>query len=205
MIAYVIEAAKQSGIFNRIVVTTDSERIKTISQLYGADMVIDRPPELATDDAVVEDAIIHALGKLPKYDYILLLEPTSPLLIGRDILKAAKIILNKNADMVLSVCKASPDMVMIGRLGKDNSMYNFLPKDMRTCPRQKRPDYYYLNSAIYLGKYYIWAEKIDYYEKDTVAMIMHPEDSIHIDTEEDLIKVERLMERRKIFREFLNG
>lgn len=196
MIAYVIEAARQSGIFDKIVVTTDSDKIAATSEIYGAE-IIRRPPELSGDEAVVEDAMVHALNQLPKYDYVLLLEPTSPMVIGRDLLLAAKKIIESKADMVVSVCKATPEMVTVGKLGENDSMKGFLPKELRQLPRQKRPEYYYMNSTIYLGKWYIWAERKDYFDEDVVALIMHPDDSIHIDTYEDLYKVERAMERRK--------
>jgi CMP-N-acetylneuraminic acid synthetase len=196
LISYIINTAKDSGIFDTIVTTTDSEKIADVARMYGSQVIM-RPPELAKDDALVEDAMVHALSQLSKHDYVALLEPTSPLLIGRDILGAVKKLVEKKADMVLSICKATSDMVMIGRLGKNGSLKNFLPKDLRTCPRQKRPTYYYLNGAIYIGKWNIFARKKDFYEQDTIAFEMHPEDHIHIDTEVDWINVERALEKRK--------
>ena len=196
MIAYVIEAARQSGVFDKIVVTTDSDKIASVSEVYSAE-IIRRPSELSGDEAVVEDAMVHALNQLPKYDYVLLLEPTSPMIIGRDILLAAKKIIESGADMVVSVCKATPEIVTTGQLGENGSMRGFLPKELRQLPRQKRPEYYYLNSAIYLGKWFIWAGRKDYYDENVVALIMHPDDSVHIDTYEDLYKAERAMKRRK--------
>lgn len=196
LISYAINAAKDSGIFDTIVTSTDSDRIAGIAEVYGSE-VIKRPPALATDDSLVGDTMVHALRLLPKHDYVVLLEATSPLLIGRDLLSAATKLVSEKADMVLSVCKATPDMVMIGKLGKNGSMKNFIPKDLRTCPRQKRPDYYYLNGAIYMGKWDIFAKNRDFYEQNTIAYEMHPEDHIHVDTEVDWINVERAIERRK--------
>ena len=204
MIAYVIEAAKSSGVFDKIVVTTDSEKIKSVAEVYGAE-VIDRPSELAQDDSLVEDAVVHALQQTDRYDYILLLGGNCPLVIGRDILLASKKLLKTNADMVISVCKANPGAATVGRLGENDSMRNFIPKDVRICPRQQRPAYYYLNGTIYMGKWDIFAEKKDYYEQNTVAFIMHPEDSIDVDTEEDLIKVKGLLKRRRWAEGVFNG
>lgn len=196
LIEYVIDAAKSSGIFEQIAVTTDSDRIVDICPI----LCINRPSELATDDALVADAIQHALTQLPETDYVLLLEPTSPMLGGGDILRAAKYLLNEKADMVISVEPANPDWLTTGRLGKDNSLRDFLPKDLRTAPRQNRPKYYCLNSAIYMGKWKIFKNKLDYYEQDTKAFIMMKDSSIHIDTEEDWIKASRELKRRADWR-----
>ena len=188
LISYCIQAAKDSGIFDRIVVTTDSEKIKAAVDVD----VIDRPSELAKDDSLVQDAVAHALTE--EYDYVLLLEPTSPLVVGSDILKAAKELITKNADMIISVCRASPDVATIGRLGKNLSMKGFLPKEVRTCPRQQRPEYYYLNSAIYMGKWSIFKEKKDYYEQNTIAYVM--DNGVHIDDMGDWRLAEYFLSKR---------
>ena len=190
LIAYPIRAAEESGIVDRIVVSTDSDKIGVIAEAYGAEF-IKRPPELATDPAIVKDAIVHGLSQLPKYDYVLLMEATSPLTIGRDILKAAKKMLNAKADMIMGVCRASPEQVMIGRLGPNESMKDFLPKDLRICQRQERPTYHFLNGALQMGKYDIFAEAKDYFEQNTIAFVMGPKDSIHIDTMGDWERAEQ--------------
>lgn len=188
LISYCIQAAKDSGIFDKIIVTTDSEKIKAAVDID----VIDRPSELAQDDSLVQDAVAHALTE--RYDYVLLLEPTSPLVTGSDIYRAAKNLIDNNADMIISVCKASPDVATIGRLGKDLSMKNFLPKEVRICPRQQRPEYHYLNSAIYMGKWEIFKEKKDYYEQNVIAYVM--DNGIHIDDMGDWRLAEYLLSKR---------
>ena len=190
LISYCIQAAKESGIFDKIVVTTDSEKIKSVVDDVK---IIDRPSKLAQDNSLVQDAIAHALTE--KYDYVLLLEPTSPLVTGVDIRLAAKQMLSKNADMIISVCRASPDVATIGRLGKDLSMKDFLPKEVRICPRQQRPEYHYLNSAIYMGKWEIFKEKKDYYEQNVIAYVMNG-DSVHIDDMGDWRLAEYFLSKR---------
>jgi len=198
LISYCIQAAKDSGIFDRITVTSDSQKIRGIigkSESPYEVHVIDRPFELAQDDSLVQDAVAHALPP-EKLDYVLLLEPTSPLVTGGDIRRAAKELISKNADMIISVCKANPDVATIGRLGKDLSMKNFLPKEVRICPRQQRPEYHYLNSAIYMGKWSIFKEKKDYYEQNVIAYIMPPESSVHIDDMGDWRLAEYFLSKR---------
>ena len=200
LISYCIQAAKESGIFDKIVVTTDSSKIIGVVMdldLRTGDEIIPRPSLLAKDDSLVQDAVEHALLALTeKYNYVLLLEPTSPLVTGADIRLAAKQMLSKNANMIISVCKASPDAATIGRLGKDLSMKNFLPKEVRICPRQQRPEYHYLNSAIYMGKWEIFKEKKDYYEQNVIAYVMPPESSVHIDDMGDWRLAEYFLSKR---------
>jgi len=90
LIAYTIEAAMQSGLFEDIVVSTDSERYARIATDYGANVPFLRPDELATDEAspwdVVRDVVVkyQELGK--DFDTVALLQPTSPLRTSSDII-----------------------------------------------------------------------------------------------------------------------
>ena len=200
MIAYVIEAAQKSDLFETIVVSTDDDEIETVSILYNA-QVIKRPPELATDDALVKDAIAYTLKKVPYHDYVLLLEPTSPLMTEGYIRRAAEKMVDDDRDMIISVCGAGHDFELYGRLGPDNLMKGFIPKDVREAPRQKRPPYYYINSGIYMGKWDIFAKKKDYFEQDTIAFIMPKEETIHIDTKGHAARAEKLLRDRRRWRD----
>ena len=107
--AYTIEAAKESRIFDRIIVSTDSEKIAVVALKYGAEVPFMRPKELATDTASSMDVLIHTIKLLQesndKYDYVALLQPTSPLRTSQGIVEAADLLIKKNANSVGSVCK----------------------------------------------------------------------------------------------------
>jgi len=77
LIAWTIEAAKESKMIDRYVVSTEDEEIAEISREYGAD-VIDRPPELATDEATTLSVLKHAIEQIP-CDIVVLLQATSPI------------------------------------------------------------------------------------------------------------------------------
>lgn len=83
LILWSLEAAKQSQYLDRFVVSTEDEEIKVMAKLWGAE-VIDRPAELASDQASNEDVLRHAMSLYPA-DLVVLLQPTSPLRIALDI------------------------------------------------------------------------------------------------------------------------
>ena len=99
LLAYTIEAAKESRIFDRIIVSTDSEKIAVVALKYGAEVPFMRPKELATDTASSMDVLIHTIKLLQesndKYDYVALLQPTSPLRTSQDIVEAADLSIEK--------------------------------------------------------------------------------------------------------------
>ena len=109
LIAYSIEAARQSRKVDRVIVSTEDTEIAKIAERYGAE-VIKRPQDLAKDDTPTESVIEHVLYHLEKTEgyypsYVMLLQPTSPLREPSDIDCALKKMMDENADSLLSVCE----------------------------------------------------------------------------------------------------
>lgn len=109
LIFYTIEAAQKSGVFERIIVSTDDGEIARISREYGAE-VIDRPAELAADTSPTEDALIHVLDVLKKKEgyeptVVMTLEPTSPLRSVETIKGVIDLYKTTDADSVMTVEK----------------------------------------------------------------------------------------------------
>jgi len=186
LIYYVVNAVKKSKIFDRIIVSTDSDRIAKIAKIYGADVPFLRPKYLSTDTSLIKETIVHLLKKVEKkdkkYDYVCLVQTTSPLLKKMDIINAVFFLINKKADMIVSVSKVPFNSNLIGVLPKDLSMKNFLSANKYQTKRQMFKTKYILNGAIYLGKWDIFYYKKDYYLQDTYAYIMPEERSIDIDS-----------------------
>ncbi len=99
LLAWTAEAAQKSKLVDRLVLSTEDEEIKLIGQALGLE-VIDRPAELATDTAACEDVMRHVLKQLPNYDYVVLLQPTSPLRTTSDIDHC--LLMTKESDVVIS-------------------------------------------------------------------------------------------------------
>ena len=111
MISWSIEAALASKYIDNVIVSTEDNNIAKISKRFGAEVPFLRPKELATDEANSVDVIISVLDNLQLrnifYDYIILLQPTSPLRGVRDINKSIELMLFKECASVVSVCKVN--------------------------------------------------------------------------------------------------
>jgi len=184
LISYCIKSSINSGIFDRIIVSTDSEEIANVSKGYGAEVPFIRPSELATDKSLIQDTLFHALKYIEqddrKYNYVCLIQPTTPLMIPEDICNSVKMLEEKNADMIISVGKSPINIGWARTLPEDFSMINF-KVDICGTNKQCYEDVYYLNGSIYLGKWDIFYEKKDYYSQKTYAYIMPYERSIDVD------------------------
>ena len=136
VLSYTIEVAKKSGIFDNIVVSTDSEEYADIAKKYGANIPFMRPPFLATDTSTTNEVLEYTITKLKEieqeYDYFMLLQPTSPLRTVEDILESTKLLFTKNANTIVSVCEVDHSPLYTNVLNESLSLENFLSKDVIT-------------------------------------------------------------------------
>ena len=107
IIAYSIEAALKSNIFQRVIVTTDDEEIATIAGEYGAEIPFIRPKELSNDFTGLADVTNHALAYLEnlgeKYEYVCTLYATAPFIQVKYLLEGYEAL--KSSDAVNGLCK----------------------------------------------------------------------------------------------------
>ena len=152
LIVHSIEASLQCPLINKTVVSTDDDEIAEVAQAHAA-QVIRRPDELATDTALVIDAIKHAVRTVEEergadVDIVLLLEPTSPLRRAEDIEKCIRILLADRAD---SVATYTPSNISPNRLWRVSGdvVEPFIEGAIPWLPRQKQPKAYELTGQIY--------------------------------------------------------
>jgi len=185
LIAWSIEAGLNSQYIDRVIVSSDDDEILKISKKFGAE-TIKRPDDLASDIATTFDAIKHTIDNLEKYDYIVLLQPTSPLRNEKHIDEAIELLENKNADAVVSVCEMDHSPLWSNTLPEDNSMSNFLRDEVLNKRSQDLEKYYRLNGAIYICKTEKLLENKGFFLKDNIfAYTMDRKNSIDIDEETD--------------------
>lgn len=185
LISWSIEAALKSKYISKVVVSSDDEEILNISSNFGAD-IIKRPYELANDTATTFDAIKHAINNLEKYDYIILLQPTSPLRNEKHIDEAIELLEEKQADAIVSVCEMEHSPLWSNILPEDGNMRGFLREEILNKRSQDLEKYYRLNGAIYICKIDKLLENKSFFLKDNIfAHIMDRKSSIDIDEEID--------------------
>lgn len=185
LIAWSIEAALKSKYISKIIVSSDDEEILNIAKEYKADF-IKRPDELASDTATTFDALKHTLENVEKYDYVVLLQPTSPLRTEKHINEAIELIEEKNADAIISVCEMEHSPLWSNILDENLDMSNFLSDEVLNKRSQDLPKYYRLNGAIYICKIDKFLQNRGFFLKDKVfAYIMDKKDSVDIDEEID--------------------
>jgi len=194
LIAYSIEAALKSKYINKVVVSTEDEEIAEISKLFGAE-VIKRPKELGRDEVPLDPVIFHAVNFIErkenmKYDFVVTIQPTSPLLSTHTIDKAIKIILNRGYDTLISVKKETH----LYWLKKDN---NILPLYKDRKNRQYLDPIYREVGAILISKREIITENNRIGSKIFLFEIPE-EESVDIDTYQDWWIAENLLKRLKI-------
>lgn len=202
LIAYTIEAAIKSKIFDDIIVSTDSEKYKKISEEYGAWVPFLRSEELAQDisstNDVIEDVLIN-LKKIGKeYSSLVILQPTSPLRDEDDIKESMRLFLEKGANSVVSMCECEHSPLLTKELDDSMNIDGFL-SDLLNIRRQDLKKRYRLNGAIYITKVDYFLKYKDFYEKDSYAFIMSKEKSIDIDDMLDFEFAEFLMKKHTFF------
>lgn len=196
LLAYTIEAAIESGIFDCVHVSTDSGQYAEVALRYGAEIPFLRAPEYATDTAATWDVVkyvIHEYEKTGKcFDIVMLLQPTTPLRTAEDIRGAYELMFQKHANAVVSVCEVDHSPLWADTIPEDGNMKGFVKKEYREIPRQQMPSYYRVNGAIYVVKTECLDDMSDLYENHCYAYKMSREQSIDIDSEMDFVMAEAI-------------
>jgi CMP-N,N'-diacetyllegionaminic acid synthase len=198
LIAWTLKQANNSKYINRIIVSTDDRQIAATTKEYNGEVPILRPPELATDNATSTEAIMHMVDYLLKTeyyqpDYVMLLQPTSPLRRTEDIDAAMELLLSKKAEAVVSVCKTVHHPWLSNSLPEDHNMKDFLRPQIKNKNRQELPLFYQLNGAIYLASLSYFKAMNGFIGNSTYALVMPRERSVDIDNLLDFQFAELLM------------
>jgi len=200
LIAWSIEAANRSKYIDDVIVSTDSQDIYDVAQKYGAHTPFIRPSELAQDDTRSIDVVIHALEffKDSEYDYVILLQPTSPLRETSDIDGAIEYCFEKEADSIIGVCEVVHSPLWSNTLDDTLSMNNFLDDKYNNSRSQDLPTYYRINGAFYMSKTDSVLKNETFFVKDNIyAYIMSQENSADIDTKLDFMVSQALINMKE--------
>jgi CMP-N-acetylneuraminic acid synthetase len=201
LLEYTARAARESGVLDRIILSTESPEIAEAGRRAGLEVPFMRPAALAADDTPMVPVIQHALAEVSGQDWspdiVVLLQPTSPLRRADHIRDAVNLLRRTESDSVITVVELprdhSPDYLM--RIDGDR-LLPFLPERPRLTRRQDaRPAYWRDGTA-----YVFWRSTLerygDIYGENCRPLILDGRDSLSIDSPADWDEAERLLARR---------
>ena len=206
LIAYSIKSALKAKIFDDIIVSTDSNKIKNIAQKFGAKVPFLRPKKISKNNSKPIDAIFHAFEYCEKkfnikYDYIVEILCTNPLKTSYDIKEVVKRQIKTNADSVIAVVKLDDSHPLRIKKIIDGKIVNFLPQ-LKEIPESRRQDlrpFAYLRcGSIYSMRRDMLLKKIRYGSKNSLAYIMPRKRVINIDGQLDFEFAEFFMKKYSI-------
>lgn len=197
LIAYSIEAALQTGAFDRVIVSTDSEHYADIAREYGAEVMM-RGEKLSDDKAttfmVLEDILKNRLTE--SIDYFVLLQPTSPLRTADHIKEAIAKFESRfgDFDFLVSMKESEHAKVLVNPIDKDESL-KFFDTDFSNYRRQGYKDYC-PNGAIFIGKPKAYLERKHFFGACSLSYLMPKISSVDIDEWLDLKLIELIIKNK---------
>jgi CMP-N-acetylneuraminic acid synthetase len=203
LIAHSIQQAKKSGLFELIAISSDSEDILSVAKQYGADLLIERPKQMATDQAAKLPVIQHCVSAAEKmldkqFDIVVDLDATSPLRSVDDIITSVQLFEeNENATNLITGApsRRSPYFNLVE---VNDSGYVQLSKQLQQAiiRRQDSPKCYDMNASIYIWRRETLLNATSVFDSKTILYEMPEERSIDIDSELDFEFVSFLAEKR---------
>lgn len=193
LLAWAVDAARESERVTRSVVSTDDAEIAAAARELGA-QVLARPPELAADETPMGLVIAHTLEELPDTEVLVLLQPTSPLRRARHVDEAVDLLVSSGADSVVSVVEV-PHRYRPGSLMALDGDRLVRLADDGAATRQEKPPLFARNGPAILV---LRPDRLgaDLYGGDCRAYVMEPRDSIDVDDPFDLELAELLLRGR---------
>jgi CMP-N-acetylneuraminic acid synthetase len=205
LLSYTVKAARDSGVLDRIVLSTDDDEIAAVGRSFGCEVPFMRPADLARDETPHLPVVQHAvrwLGDHQHYvpDAVMILQPTSPFRLPDHIGDAVKLLESSGADSVVGVC-AVPDhvhpmrTVTIDASGITTLFVTGEPLSRRINRRQDMPPAWTINGAVYLLRTpLLFAAEPGLYGDRVAAYVMPPTASVSIDSLEDWLAAERVFD-----------
>lgn len=197
LIAHTIEAARNCSCLDDVLVSTDSKEIAETAKHHGAWVPFLRPEELASDMAKTVDAVLYTLERLARegkdYDYVVLLQPTSPLRTAEDMKGAVQLARETGKDVVaVSEVYDSPILM---RTRDDKGRLTPLLSGSSTVRRQDMPAYYRVNGSIYVNKVSRLSRETSLND-NPVGYVMPKDRSVDIDETVDFTIAEYYLKKR---------
>jgi CMP-N,N'-diacetyllegionaminic acid synthase len=186
LISWTINSALKSKYISKVIVSSDDQRVHRLIENFPSVFGINRPTSLATDLASSSDVALHALKIFPDYDYLILLQPTSPLRNTHDIDSAFEYLIERKARSCFSLCSAvtgDKNLCIINDSGYfQKHAENFLPES----------NIHSINGAIYINDIHDFLESKKFITESSIGYIMQRVKSIDIDSIDDFRAAEKV-------------
>lgn len=196
LLAWAGDAARASGVLDRVVVSTEDEEIAAMARSLGLETPFMRPNHLARDPAGVVDVALHALQTLreqgSEYRTLVIMLPTCPFRSAEDIRAAFALFCEKQARFLMSVSRYEHTPFAAMRLDQEGELHPYFPEYIGR-KSQEMPAAYRANGAIHVLDVASFERARSYYAEPLVGYEMPWERSIDIDTEHDLRFAESLL------------
>lgn len=194
LIAWTIEAARRSIYIDDVVLSSDDDDIIEVARQHGCNVPFKRQASLSGDEAATLDVVFDALDRLPGFEWIVLLQPTSPLRTTADIDGCIATMVDKKAPAAVSVRPAEEHPYLVFQNNADGCLRHFAaPPPGASLRRQDLPPAWVLNGAVYVANVGWLRRHRSFLSTETVAYLMSLERSVDIDTPDDLAKVRSII------------
>ena len=192
LISWTIEAAKKSKYIDRLILSSEDEEIIAVAKKYGCEVPFIRPAELAMDDTPGTAPVLHVIQILKEhFDYLVLLQPTSPFRTAEDIDGAIQHCIGNKEDACVSVVESEKHPAWMFFLTERKKLAPVLDQKTLVTHRQQLAPVYVLNGAIYVVNVRVFLqEEIFLLPNRTISYQMPKERSIDIDSEFDFKQCE---------------
>lgn len=197
LLAWTIDAARESRHVDRAVFSTEDPELAAAARRLGCEVPFRRPAALATDHASSIAVVEHALGALEqRYDWVVLLQPTSPLRDARDLDACLERANGAGANACVSVCEPDRSPYLCYRVDPEGRLSPMLSRGSAHVRTQDLPPAVALNGAIYAARVPWFLEHKSFLTGETLAYPMPRERSCDVDTALDLRIAEALLSAR---------
>ena len=196
LIAWTIEEAQKSKYINRLIVSTEDEEIKTVSEQYGVEVPFLRPKELAEDHSESVDVLLHAIQIFPEYEWVMQLQPTSPFRTVIDIDSSFEFATKNKFESVIPITKSTKSIYWHFRKQEDGRIKRVIDGEFSTN-RQEVEETYIPCGTVFLFKIKWLIENKRYITEDTVGFEISQERALEIDNIKDWQYAEYLFEKKE--------
>ena len=199
LVSWTIRQALNSALISDICLSSDHPGIVQVAEGEGLDVPFIRPSWLAEDDSLTSDVIVHALDFYAKsgknFDYVTLLEPTSPLRKRYDLDLALGLLFDNSDshDAVVSVAQFRDHPQIAMRIQDNGLLTPYFEAEWKPTRRQDLDRAYFPFVVIHASKVETFREFRTFYQSRTLPYVLEPWQAHEVDEVDDLIRVEAMM------------